>query len=95
MAMIYDYSFGTIMRDWHLVKHGEICRLRGVPARVGAHGCEHCPYNKGNEIDWSAHNIEEQFFCKCCHKDAKDSEGSGVLIDLIYNNFRYKALSVL
>lgn len=49
MAMIYDYQTGKITRDWHLIKHGEICRLRDVPARVGAYGCEHCSFNKGTE----------------------------------------------
>ena len=92
MAMTYDYQTGKITRDWHLVKHDEICRLRDVPARVGAYGCEHCPFNKGIEIDWSAHNIEDQFYTKCIHKDAKDSEGSGAIIRQIIDKFEYEAM---
>ena len=92
MAMTYDYQTREITRDWHLIKHGERCRLRGLPAIVGAHGCEHCPFNKGTEIDWSAHNIEDQFYTKCINKDAKDSEGSGEIIRQIIDKFEDEAM---
>lgn len=89
--MTYDYQTRKITRDWHLKKHGEICRLRGVPARVGAYGCKNCPHNKGNETDWNA-DIEDMFFTKCNHKDAKDSEGSSSMLEQIYDKFELKAM---
>ena len=89
--MTYDYQTSKITRDWHLVKHGEICRLRGVPARVGAHGCEHCPYNKGLEINWRA-DLADMFYVKCNHADAKDSEGSWLIIHDILEKFENEAL---
>lgn len=91
----YDYSTGHIERDFHFVKHGEICRLRDVPSRVGAYGCKRCPYHKGEDVEWNARDIEDMFFTRCNHPNSKDSEGSEGIVRDLYDRFITEALSAL
>lgn len=69
--MTYDYSTGRIERDFSFVKFGIICRLSGLPSRVGKPGCQRCPYNGGIVEGFDDKEIS---FVKCKHKEAEDSE---------------------
>ena len=93
--MTYCYSTGKITREWHLMKHDDICRLRDVPSRIGAYGCSHCPYNKGNEVNWESQSLDEMFFTKCTHPKSIDAEGSYEIISQILEKFEIEALSAL
>lgn len=91
--MKYDYNTGRITRDFHFVKYGEICRLRGVASRVGAQGCQKCPFNSGSCSDIMTYNIDWTSFVKCKHNDAKDSDGCDAVRRDLYDRFEQEALA--
>lgn len=90
MACTYIYSTGEVTLDFHLVNYGEICTLRGIRGKVGAPGCLTCPYHNGSEMDSFS-----QYYVKCKHPKAKDSEGSGSVKSRIRDRFILQALEAL
>ena len=90
MACTYDYSTRKVTLDFHLMKYGEVCLLRGksFATRVGSVGCSMCIYNNGSET--MAHYMD--YFVKCKHPEAKDSEGCGDLKSCIYDRVELMAL---
>lgn len=93
MAMTYDYNTRKITRDWHIRRHGEKCRLSGLPAKAGGDRCQKCPYHKGIEFDWQARNLEDTFFTLCSHPEVKDSENTQNVLWRIYDRFESEALA--
>lgn len=92
MACTYNYETGKITLDFHLVKYGEICDLRGVKGKVGSYACRGCPFNKGSISDMGD-PVNWDSFVKCKHPQAQDSESSRNLKCKIYEDFRNEALS--
>lgn len=88
MACTYDYSTGKITLDFHLMKEGEVCRLRGLAVAVGGNGCRTCPFIKG----WDC-TVQHGAFVKCKHKDAKDSLDARERLFFIYKEFEQEAIS--
>ena len=92
MACTYNYETGKMEFDFHLVKYGEICTLRGLKGKVGVPECHRCPFyggsysDKNDPIDWVS-------FVKCKHTEAKDSNGSGDVWWEIREKFREEALT--
>lgn len=93
MAMTYDYQTRKITRNWHIRRHNEKCRLSGLPAYVGSDRCHKCPYNKGTEFNWQAIDLEDTFFTRCSHPEAKDSKNTGSILNRIYDEFENEALA--
>ncbi len=93
MACTYDYNTGKITMDFHLIRHDEICNLRGIRTRVGAFGCKNCVFNAGTHIHRNCTEWED--YVKCKHPDAKDSEGSWAAWHNICEKFKEEALSYL
>ena len=89
MASAYDYQTRAIHFDFHLVKFDEKCRLRGLPARVGGPGCMGCPFNDG--VETSA--FSRDYFVRCKHKDAHDSDGSQTVMYYLKERFERQALA--
>lgn len=90
MACTYNYSTGKITLDFHLVRYDEICTLRGIRGKVGAPGCITCPYHNG-----SCTESTTQYFVKCKHPKALDSEGCGEAYYKICETLRRQALEAL
>lgn len=88
MACTYNYETGKITLDFHLVRFNEICTLRGIRGKVGAPGCITCPYHKGIET-----SSFTEYYVKCKHPEAQDSEGSSDIYFDICERFRKEALS--
>ena len=95
MACTYNYDTGKLTMDFHLIKDGEICYLRGkeYASRVGAYGCQHCVYNKGGHIDYSGRTLDETLFTKCKHPDAKTSNGAKDVMWRIEKDFISEAIT--
>lgn len=92
MSCTYDYETGKITIDFHLMKWGEICDLKGIKGRIGAEGCRYCPFN-GGYISDTSDPIEWRTFTKCKHENAKDSEGCDAAYYEIYDKIRQEALA--
>lgn len=90
--MTYDYKTRKITRDFKIRRHNEKCKLSGLPAKVGNKRCHQCPHNKGTEIIWQSHDLDDTFFTLCDHPEAKDSENIENVLSRIYERFENEAL---
>lgn len=99
MAATYDYQTGRIEHDYHFIRYDEICRLSGLPCYSGSDRCLHCQCNKGTIHPFSFHlrhgiRLDDSYVL-CNHKDAKDSENSGLAQYAFYEQLKDEALRAL
>jgi hypothetical protein len=90
MACTYNYETGKITLDFHLVKYGEICGLRGIKGKAGNQECHRCPLYGGSYNDMT--NFDWESFVKCKHPNAQNSESSSFAMYDICEKFREEAL---
>lgn len=87
MSITYNYSNNKIERDFHIVKYDEICRLGGLPARVGNNFCtENCPHYRCSKV------LGDNCYVFCGHEKQKDSRDSADDIHDYYEQIKHEAL---
>lgn len=99
MAATYDYQTGRIEHDYHFIRYGEKCRLSGLPCYAGNDRCLNCQQNAGTIHPFSyqlRHGIRlDDSYVLCKHKEAKDSENSGLAKYAFNEQVKYEALCAL
>lgn len=95
--MTYEYDTRKITRDFKLVEEDEICRLSGLPARVGNIRCQKCKKYGGKLYSWQYGHIadDDNTYVICKHKDQKESNGCSKALSYLYDIFEHKALCAL
>lgn len=93
--MTYDYQTRHMTLDFHMVRAGSKCHLRGLPAKVGEHGCKHCPYHKGSASNFRELVHDGLWFVKCSHPQATDSAECSTVRREIFERLEQSALAAL
>jgi len=83
----FDYTTGTIKRDFKIVSWDRVCKLMSLPCYVGSKRCKKCKHYDGSYM-------YHGFWIFCKHPEQKDTENFSV-VDEIYSKFRAEALSQL
>ena len=85
--MQFDYTTGSIKRDFKLVYWEETCKLSGLPCWVGNKRCQKCKYYGGTFL-------YHGFYVLCKHPEQKETKNWGA-IGALMEKFKKEALSQL